>query len=108
MLAIKFSRRGKKKQPSYRLIVIDKKKDPYGNFIEDLGFYNPRTKKSQLKIERIKYWLSQGVQPTKSVYNLLVKEKIIEGPKIRIKIKKKKIEEKSPSQSEKEAVEKTA
>lgn len=99
MLTIKLTRRGKKKQPSYRLIVVDKRKDPWGDFKEDVGFYNPRTKEIGLKTERIKYWLEKGAQTTPTVYNLLVKEKIITGKKIKIKIKKKKensTEEKTP------------
>lgn len=104
MLAFKLSRRGKKKYPTYRIIVLDKRKDPWGGFIEDVGFYNPHTKVAKLNIERIKYWLSQGAQPTPTVHNLFVREKIIEGPKIKIKIRKKKtktetvekLEEKNP------------
>ena len=46
MLTFKLSRRGKKKQPTYRLVVVDKKKDPWGMVKEDVGSYNPHTKKS--------------------------------------------------------------
>ena len=94
MLTFKLSRRGKKKQPTYRLVVVDKKKDPWGMVKEDVGSYNPHTKKSQFKIERIKFWISKGAQPSPSVHNILVKENIIEAPKKKIKIKKKKGEEK--------------
>ena len=79
MLMFKFSRRGKKKQPTYRLVVVDKRKNPWGRIKEDVGSYNPRTKKAQFKIERIKYWLDKGAQPSASVHNMLVKEKIIEA-----------------------------
>lgn len=94
MLTFKLSRRGKKKQPTYRLVVVDKKKDPWGMVKEDVGSYNPHTKKSQFKIERIKFWISKGAQPSPSVHNILVKEKILDAAKKRIKIKKKKGEEK--------------
>ncbi len=99
MLKIIFSRRGKKKQPTYRVIVLDERKDPWGNFLEDLGFYNPRTKESGLKIERIKYWLSVGAKPSAVVHNLLVREKLIDKPKIKIKIKRRKKEEKPVEKS---------
>jgi len=89
MLTLKLSRRGKKKQPSYRLIVTDKKKDPQGRFKEDLGFYNPQTKQFGFKKERIRYWLGKGAKATVTVHNLLVKEKIIEAAKKKIKIRKK-------------------
>lgn len=74
MLSIRLTRIGKKKQPSYRVIVVDKKKDPWGKYLENLGFYNPRTnpKTIDLKIERIKYWISKGAQPSATVNNLLV------------------------------------
>jgi len=47
--------------------------------VEVLGFLNPLTKEKQLKTERIKYWLSVGAQPSDTIHNLLVSEKIIEG-----------------------------
>lgn len=100
MLKIIFSRRGKKNKPTYRIIVLDKRKDPFGDFLEDLGSYNPHTKKATLKVERIKYWLSVGAKPSETVFNLLVKNKVIDAPKIKIKIRKKR--------EEKPAVEKSA
>lgn len=84
MLAIKLSRIGKKKQPSYRLIVVEKHKDPWGDYLERVGIYNPRTKPKTIEFdaERIKYWIGKGAQPTATVHNLLVDAKIIEGEKI--------------------------
>ncbi len=83
MLAIKLSRVGKKKQPSFRLLVLEKSKDPWGDYLENVGFYNPkaRPKVIQLKAERIKYWLSRGAQPTSTVHNLLVSQGVLEGTK---------------------------
>ncbi len=79
MLQIKLSRIGKKKMPTYRLVILEKGRDPYGNTLEILGNYNPRTKKGEYKIERIKYWLEKGAQTTDTVNNLLLANKIIEG-----------------------------
>ncbi len=84
MLAIKFSRKGRKNQPFFRVIVLEKSKDPRGDFLEDLGFYNPLIKRTSLKVERIKYWLSRGAQPTGSVHNLLVNQKIVKAEKIKV------------------------
>ncbi|MBI2099311.1 30S ribosomal protein S16 [Candidatus Uhrbacteria bacterium] len=83
MLAIKLSRVGKKKQPSYRLIIVEKTKDPWGTSVEAVGFYNPRTKPKtvNLKAERIKYWLDHGAQPTATVWNLLIDAKVVAGEK---------------------------
>lgn len=83
MLAIRFARIGKNKQPYYRLIINQKSQDTFGDFIENLGSYDPRSKKASLKAERIKHWLAQGAQASPSVYNLLIKEKVIDGPKIK-------------------------
>lgn len=103
MLAIKFSRKGKKNQPFFRIIVLEKSKDPWGDFLEDLGFYNPRTKECSLKEKRIKYWLSCGAQPTGSVHNLLVNKGIIKAEKVNVtkkRVSKKKGEEKSKKEKE--------
>ena len=81
MLAIRLSRKGKKKQPTYRLIVNEKAKDPWGNYLENLGTYNPKTKELNLKADRIKYWLSKGAQPSNTVWNILVDKGIVEGKK---------------------------
>ena len=91
MLAIKLSRKGRKDQPFFRVLILEKTKDPWGDFLEDLGFYDPIHKKVSLKTERIKYWLSQGAQPTPTVHNLLVSQKVIECPKMKVSKKHKEI-----------------
>ena len=83
MLTIKLRRVGKKKQPVFRFIVTEKGKDPWGNNLEILGFKNPRTKETVLDVERVKYWLSKGAQPTDTVWNLFVDQKLVEGDKRR-------------------------
>lgn len=92
MLSIRLSRIGKKKQPVYRLIVLDNRKDPWGDFIENLGTYNPRKTPSEIKLktDRIKYWIGVGAQPSVTVHNLLIDEKIIEGKKVKATSPKKK------------------
>src|SRR3989344_2942408 len=82
MLAIKLRPVGKKKQISYRVVVMEKKSKLVGKFIEDLGWYNPHTKLCALKQDRIEYWTKSGAQPTDTVHNILVREKVREGPKI--------------------------
>ena len=83
MLSIRLSRIGKKKQPSYRLIVCQKQKDPWGDCLETLGNYNPRTspKTVEFKVDRVKYWLDKGAQPSDTVRNLLIDLKVIEWAK---------------------------
>ena len=86
MLVIRFSRRGKKHQPSYRIVVAEKRSKLTGECLEDLGSYSNLTKKATFNKERISYWISKGAQLSASLHNLLVKEKIIEGKKIAIKM----------------------
>jgi small subunit ribosomal protein S16 len=88
MLTIRLSRVGKKKQPSFRLVVSEKTKDPWGKYLENLGTFNPLTKpaKIEFKLERIKYWLGRGAQTSDTVWNILLDQKIVEGAK-RLKVK---------------------
>lgn len=92
MLSIRLSRTGKKKQPSYRVIVTEKSRDPWGKYLEILGVYNPRTNPRTIdfKNDRIKYWLEKGAQPSPTVHNLLVDAKIIEAEKVKATSPKKK------------------
>ena len=94
MLVIRLFRIGKKNQPSFKIVVTDKRNPPRaGRFVEEVGFYNPVTKEKNLKAEKIKYWMSVGAKPLPTVFNLLVTEKIIEGKKIPVHKKSKKKEE---------------
>jgi ribosomal protein S16 len=82
MLAIRLFRVGKKKQPSYKIVVTNKQNPPQGGqFVEQVGFYNPLTNERTLKEDRIKYWLSVGAQASDTVHNMLITEKVIEGEK---------------------------
>ncbi|MEK7606603.1 MAG: 30S ribosomal protein S16 [Patescibacteria group bacterium] len=81
MLTIRLARIGKKKEPMYRLIINEKKRDTRGDYLENLGFYNPRTKQIQFETERITYWLSKGATTSPTVHNLLINQKIIAGAK---------------------------
>ena len=101
MLVIRFFRIGKKNQPSFKIIVCDKRRPPRGGrFVEEVGFWNPLTKEKGLKSERIKYWLSVGAKPSASVYNLLLKEKIIKGKRIPLHKKRKKGKEEKTGSAE--------
>ncbi|MBI4427015.1 MAG: 30S ribosomal protein S16 [Candidatus Magasanikbacteria bacterium] len=100
MLMLRLQRIGKAKQPTYRLIVSEKARDTQAGSLEILGNYNPvnKEKKLELKIDRVKYWLSVGAQPSNTVHNLLLKNGVIaEGKKKRSvflsQARKKKIEE---------------
>ncbi|MEI7741177.1 MAG: 30S ribosomal protein S16 [bacterium] len=83
MLAIKLARFGKKKMPQFRLVVLEKTADPWGDYMENLGTMDPRAKDGNVKfnIDRIKYWIEKGAQPTDTVRNLLIDMKVIKGEK---------------------------
>ncbi|MSU60354.1 MAG: 30S ribosomal protein S16 [Candidatus Staskawiczbacteria bacterium] len=90
MLTIRLTRKGKKNQPFFRVVVIDKRRSAKGGRpSEILGYIDPLTKRKSLKKERILYWISVGAQPSATVHNLLVSEKIIDAKKIN-KFKKSK------------------
>ncbi|MFA7087847.1 MAG: 30S ribosomal protein S16 [Patescibacteria group bacterium] len=84
MLVIKLSKVGKTNKKMFRLVVLEKTRDPYGSFLENLGSYNPHTKELVAKSERVNYWISKGAQMTKTVNNLLVGNKIVAGNKVTI------------------------
>lgn len=89
MLVIRLTRVGKKKDASFRVVVIDsKRKVQAGNYLEMVGSYDPRSNTSDLKADRIKHWLSVGAKPSDTVHNLLISNKIIEGKKINVLPKK--------------------
>lgn len=74
MVKIRLSRKGRKKIPFYRIVVIDSEKARDGKFIERVGHYDPRSKEFSLKRNRIEYWISKGAQPTNTVAKLIAKE----------------------------------
>ena len=78
MLTIRLSRIGKKKQPTYRVVVIEKTRPRDGRFVEIVGTYDPLKKPAviQLDAERIKYWLGCGAQPSDTVRSFLRNQKI--------------------------------
>jgi small subunit ribosomal protein S16 len=88
MLAIKLQRIGKKHQPSYRVVVAERRSKMAAPPVEDLGSYNPSTKAAILKKDRIAHWMEVGAQPTVTAHNLLVKEGVIEGAAKAVKMPK--------------------
>ncbi|MCL1602239.1 MAG: 30S ribosomal protein S16 [Actinomycetia bacterium] len=70
---IRLTRLGKKKQPTYRVVVMDSRKPRDGKYIEQLGIYDPRQDPSVIRIdnERALYWLNTGAQPTERAQKLL-------------------------------------
>ena len=75
-MKIRLARGGSKKRPFYRVVATDSRMPRDGRFIEKLGTYNPLLAKDseervKLDLDRIKYWLGEGAQPTDRVARML-------------------------------------
>lgn len=106
MLMIRLQRFGRKNDPSFRVVLTDKRNAPKsGKFLEVLGFSNPKTKQKKIEAERIKYWISKGAKLSSTMHNMLISEKTIEGKKINVvpipKIKNTEVEKKLEEESKK-------
>ena len=114
MLKLRLSMGGTKKRPVYKIVVADSKFPRDGRFIEKLGFFNPLLPKEKkerigLQTDRIKYWLSQGAQPTTRVARLLGEHELIPMPvkgnnpmkAVPKKDRKKEAKEESPKEGQK-------
>lgn len=89
MLKIRLQRVGRKGESAFRLVLTDSENSTKsGRFKEILGSYDPRKTTDALDAERIKYWISQGAQPTDTVHNLLITHGVIEGKKRNVLPKK--------------------
>ena len=105
MLKIRLQRVGRIHEPSFRLVLTDSKNSTKsGRFKEILGSYDPRKSGGSIEPERIKYWLSQGANPTATVHNLLIKQGVIRDKKINVSAVSKKVVE--PKESVVEEVKK--
>ncbi len=77
MVKLRLKKQGKKREASYRIVACQSTTRRDGRPLEELGFYNPRTKEVRLDEEAIKTRLSQGAQPTETVKRLLVNANIL-------------------------------
>ena len=75
MVKIRLRRMGAKKNPFYRIVVADSRNARDGRFIEEIGTYDPLKEPLQITVdlERAKYWIANGAQPTDTVRALLKK-----------------------------------
>ena len=73
MLAIKLMRTGAKKRPSYRVVVKEKQSKRDGAYLENVGTYDPTREPAEikLKMDRVRYWIEKGAQPTDTVGQLI-------------------------------------
>ncbi len=80
MLTIRLRRAGKKKQPTYRIVVADSRAPRDGAYVEWIGHYNPRVDPPAVTIdqEKARHWLSKGAQPSEAVQRILRWQGILE------------------------------
>jgi small subunit ribosomal protein S16 len=89
MLMMRLQRVGRKNDASFRIVVTDKRTGPKSDrHVDRLGSYNPKLNQVQLDAAKAKEWLSKGVQPSDTVHNILVGQKVIEGKKKNVLPKK--------------------
>jgi small subunit ribosomal protein S16 len=77
MIKLRLKKFGKKREASYRIVAAQSTSRRDGRPLEELGFYNPRTKEIRLNAEAISNRLQQGAQPTDTVRRILEKENLL-------------------------------
>ena len=109
MIKLRLKRFGKKREASFRLVACNSTSRRDGRPLEELGFYNPRTKETRLNTEAIRARLAQGAQPTDTVLTLLERGGLVEKsvrPSVVVGQKKQTaIREAAAKQAAKEAAE---
>ena len=82
MLKIRLARVGKKKQPTYRVVVADARAKRDGRYVEIIGQYNPRTEPNTFVIdeEKARDWMRKGAQPTERIHKLFATVGLMEAP----------------------------
>jgi small subunit ribosomal protein S16 len=104
MLMMRLQRVGRKNDPSFRIVVTDKRTGPKSDrHIDRLGSYNPKMNHVQIDAEKAKEWLAKGVQPSDTLHNILVSQKVIEGKKRNVLPKKSPIIDEAKIKAEAEA-----
>ncbi len=104
MLMMRLQRVGRKNDPSFRIVVTDKRTGVKSDrHVDRLGSYNPKMNHVQIDGEKAKEWLAKGVQPSDTLHNILVSQKIIEGKKKNVLPKKSPIIDEAKIKAEAEA-----
>ncbi len=82
MLRIRLRRTGKKKQPSYRVVVADSRAPRDGAFVETIGLYDPLTEPPTIRIDdqKARDWMAKGAQPSETVVKLMRRQGILPRP----------------------------
>ncbi len=101
MLKIRLQRVARKHIPIFRVVLTDSRNSTKsGKFHEVLGSFNLMTDEKRVDAERVKHWLSKGAQPSGTVHNFLVSERIIEGKKINVLPKRRPVKKEEAKKEE--------
>ena len=104
MLMMRLQRVGRKNDPSFRIVVTDKRTGVKSDkHVDRLGSYNPKLNYVQIDAVKAKEWLAKGVQPSDTLHNILVSQKVIEGKKKNVLPKKSPIIDEAKIKAEAEA-----
>jgi small subunit ribosomal protein S16 len=116
MLMMRLQRIGRRNEPHYRIVVIEKTQGPKSQkYVDIVGSYNPKLGQVTLDTEKAAEWIGNGVQPSDTVYNILVDKGVVEGRKKNVLPQKSpvvdheaiaKAEEEAKAKAEAEAAEK--
>ncbi|MCL6595327.1 MAG: 30S ribosomal protein S16 [Firmicutes bacterium] len=81
MVRIRLKRVGAKRQPAYRVVVADARAPRDGAFIEEIGYYHPRSDAQPVRVDvdRARLWLGRGAQPSRTARDVLRKAGVFEG-----------------------------
>ena len=106
MIKLRLKRFGKKKEASFRIVACNSTSRRDGRPLQELGFYNPRTKETRLDMEALRIRLTQGAQPTNVVRTLLEKGGLLEKiERPSIALGKAKLEEEKAAKAQTKEVE---
>lgn len=83
MLTIRLQRTGKRNQADFRIVLAEKEAPVQKKFKEILGSYNPHKKVFKINEDRVKYWVSQNIDLSPTVHNLLVSKGLKDGTKVK-------------------------
>lgn len=104
MLMMRLQRVGRKNDASFRIVVTDKRTGPKSDrHVDRLGSYNPKLNHVQLDAAKAKEWLAKGVQPSDTLHNILVSQKVIDAKKKNVLPKKSPIIDEAKLKAEAEA-----
>jgi len=106
MLMMRLQQVGRKNDPSFRIVVTDKRTGVKSDkHVDRIGSYNPKMNHVQIDADKAREWISKGVQPSDTMHNILVSQKVIEGKKRNVLPRKSPIvDEEAIKKAEEEAV----